>query len=150
MMKTDAKIIDADVLVVGGGSAGLWAALALTEKAPDKKVVIVDKGPADWGGLMRMAGGDFEAVLPPDDVDQWLEDLVYYFDGLCDQHLMQKVLAQSAARMKDMRPLAANFSASRMALSKVCLNVGCPTSSSFLPDKKDEAASSWSKALWHA
>lgn len=67
-----AQIIEADLLIVGGGSAGLWAALRYAELRPKHKIVIVDKGPKDWGGLMAMAGGDFEAVLPPDSVEDWL------------------------------------------------------------------------------
>lgn len=102
-------VIDCDLLVVGGGSAGLWAAHRFIEAAPDKKVCVVDKGPEDWGGLMAMAGGDFEAVLPPDNVDDWLEDLVYYFDGLCDQPLMQALLEQSSHRMADYERFGCEF-----------------------------------------
>lgn len=106
-MKTN--IIDADVLIVGGGSAGLWAAHRFNQLAPDKKAIIVDKGPEDWGGLMAIAGGDYEAVLPPDNVDEWLEDWVYYFDGLCDQPALKKILSQSAARMADYESFGCEF-----------------------------------------
>ena len=41
---------------------------------------------------MTMAGGDFEAVLAPDNVDEWVRDFIYYFDGLCDQDLMEEIL----------------------------------------------------------
>lgn len=105
----EACIVDCDLLVIGGGSAGLWAAHRFNELAPDKKICIVDKGPEDWGGLMAMAGGDFEAVLPPDNVEDWLEDLVYYFDGLCDQTLLQTLLEQSAARMADYERFGCEF-----------------------------------------
>lgn len=103
------NMVDCDLLIVGGGSAGLWAAHRFVEVAPDKKAVIVDKGPADWGGLMAMAGGDFEAVLPPDNVEEWLEDLVYYFDGLCDQPVIGQILSQSANRMDDYRKFGCEF-----------------------------------------
>jgi len=53
--------ITTDVLIMGGGSAGLWAAYRCSELAPEARICIVDKGPRDWGGLMTMAGGDFEA-----------------------------------------------------------------------------------------
>lgn len=110
-MKTAVKInrVDTDLLILGGGSAGLWAAHRFTELMPGRKVCIVDKGPQDWGGLMTMAGGDFEAVLPPDTVDGWLEDLVYYFDGLCDQPLMEALLSRSADRMRDYERFGCEF-----------------------------------------
>lgn len=106
-MKT--QIIDCDLLVVGGGSAGLWAAHRFGDLSPESKIVIVDKGPEDWGGLMSIAGGDFEAVLPPDSVDDWLEDLVYYFDGLCEQPLIRSLLEQSSERMADYERFGCEF-----------------------------------------
>lgn len=106
---SETHVIDCDLLVIGGGSAGLWAAHRFNELEPGKSVCIVDKGPEDWGGLMAMAGGDFEAVLPPDNVDDWLEDLVYYFDGLCDQTLIRSLLEQSAARMSDYERFGCEF-----------------------------------------
>lgn len=93
--------IATDVLVLGGGSAGLWAALSLAESKADVVVTIVDKGPRDWGGLMTMAGGDFEAVLAPDTVDAWMADFVYYFDGLCDQKQLEEILVRSGDRLAD-------------------------------------------------
>ncbi len=99
----------ADVLIIGGGSAGLWAACRCSELAPDARICIVDKGPRDWGGLMIMAGGDFDAVLPPDSIDEWISDLVFYFDGLCDQPLMEAVLRASADRLHDYERFGCQF-----------------------------------------
>lgn len=106
-MKT--KMLDTDLLVIGGGSAGLWSALRHSQLRPRHKILIVDKGPKDWGGLMAMAGGDFEAVLPPDSVNDWLEDLVYYFDGLCNQPLMEKLLSHSLERFEDYQRFGCEF-----------------------------------------
>ena len=87
--------LETDVLIIGGGSAGLWAANRFKDLQPEKDVLIVDKGPKDWGGLMTMAGGDFDAVMPDESLDDWVEDLVYYFDGLCDQPLIEEILSHS-------------------------------------------------------
>lgn len=101
--------VDCDLLIVGGGSAGLWAANRFTELMPDRSVVIVDKGPKDWGGLMAMAGGDFDAVMPDENVDDWLADFVYYFDGLCDQPQMAEILRRSHDRMADYQVYGCEF-----------------------------------------
>ena len=49
------KLLETDVLIIGGGSAGMWTANHFKDLQPDKEVLIVDKGPKDWGGLMTMA-----------------------------------------------------------------------------------------------
>ncbi len=101
--------MESDLLIIGGGSAGLWAAKRFTELMPERKVVIVDKGPKDWGGLMSMAGGDFDAVLPGDDLDAWVEDFVYYFDGLCDQEQIEEILRHSYERLEDYQRFGCEF-----------------------------------------
>lgn len=101
--------IACDILILGGGSAGLWAAYSCARKEPHARILIVDKGPKDWGGLMTMAGGDFEAVLDPDTVDAWIQDFVYYFDGLCDQKLMEDILTRSRDRLADYERFGCEF-----------------------------------------
>lgn len=102
-------IVESDLLIIGGGSAGLWAAKRFTELMPERKVVIVDKGPKEWGGLMSMAGGDFDAVLPGDDLDAWVEDFIYYFDGLCDQEQIEELLRRSSERLEDYQRYGCEF-----------------------------------------
>ena len=88
-----------DILIVGGGFAGLWAALEARKQGKD--VLIVDKGPRDWGGLGRMCGGDLIALRPGDDIDTMVDELVYYFDGLCEQDVVREILRQSQDRFDD-------------------------------------------------
>lgn len=80
---------ETDILIVGSGSAGLWAAHSIKQKNKNVKVLMVDKGPENWGGLMACAGGDLDIVMPNEDIQDWVKDWVYYYDGLCDQELME-------------------------------------------------------------
>ena len=89
-----------DVLVIGGGFSGSWAALSASEHAGD--VLIVDKGSRDWRGLGMMSGGDMGVVPHECNVDDFLEELVYYYDGLCDQPFARRVLENSYARFADL------------------------------------------------
>ncbi|MDO5537798.1 MAG: FAD-binding protein [Desulfovibrionaceae bacterium] len=89
-----------DVLVIGGGFSGAWSALSAAEHA--KSVLIVDKGSRDWRGLGMMSGGDMGVVPCECSVDDFLEELVYYYDGLCDQPFARMVLEQSYARFSDL------------------------------------------------
>lgn len=108
-MPRTTHVVESDLLIIGGGSAGLWAAKRFTELLPEKKVVIVDKGPKEWGGLMSMAGGDFDAVIPGDDLNAWVEDFIYYFDGLCDQEQIEELLSRSYDRLEDYQRYGCEF-----------------------------------------
>lgn len=99
--------IKADVLIIGGGFAGMWTALSAREHV--KNVVIVDKGPADWGGLGTASGGDFQCVQDTT-VEAALDDVVYYYDGLCEQPLIKNILEQSYERFQHYERLGVKFS----------------------------------------
>jgi succinate dehydrogenase/fumarate reductase flavoprotein subunit len=101
------KVIDIDVLVIGGGVSGLWA--ANRAKKSVERVMIVDKAPRDWGGQASMAGGDFDAALPGENIDDYVKDLVYYYDGLCDQEIIEEVFRQSYDRLRDYQRLGCEF-----------------------------------------
>jgi len=101
------KIIETGVLVIGGGPSGLWAANRAAELGSD--VLVVDKGPQDWGGLASQSGGDFDAVLPGENVDDFVQDLVYYYDGLCEQDLMEEIYKHSYERLTDYQRFGCEF-----------------------------------------
>jgi succinate dehydrogenase/fumarate reductase flavoprotein subunit len=105
--KSLGHVIESDVLVIGGGASGLWTAIKAREFV--NKVLLVDKGPRDYGGLAARAGGDFDAVLPLENVDNFVRELVYYFDGLCDQDIVEELFKQSTHRMADYERLGHKF-----------------------------------------
>src|SRR5262245_45962985 len=47
---------EADVAVVGGGYTGLWTALALRERDPSLRIVVVEKEIVGWGPSGRNGG----------------------------------------------------------------------------------------------
>lgn len=103
------KNIICDVLIIGGGAAGMWTAKRLKELKSDADVLIVDKGPKDWGGLMRFAGGDFDVVMPDENVDDWVRELTYYWDNLCDQNKMKNIFAKSYDLFKEYERMGCEF-----------------------------------------
>ena len=109
-MKPEKEImLQTDILIIGNGSSGMWAAKRAKELSPETKIIIVDKGPKDWGGLMSMSEGDFDAVLPDKSLDQWMEDLVYYWDGLCDQKTMKTLFGMAYDRMCDYQSMGISY-----------------------------------------
>lgn len=106
-LETLGKVVETDVLVIGGGSAGLWAANRAVELG--ERVLVVDKGPAKWGGQASLSGGGVTAVITEEDVDKFVEEMVYYYDGLCEQDLIEGILKQSLNRLEDMQRLGYEF-----------------------------------------
>lgn len=88
-----------DLLVVGCGFSGMWAAMRAKDFLDD--VLVVDKGPRDWGGLGGLSGGDMIVKQPDMNLEDLLDDLVYYYDGLADQKLLGQILTQSYDRFMD-------------------------------------------------
>lgn len=103
------KHIESDVLIIGAGPAGMWTAKHVKELNPDYRVTVVDKAGADWGGLMTMSEGDFDAVTPQENVEEWIQDLVYYWDGLCDQELIETLFSTSYDRLCDYEKLGCTY-----------------------------------------
>ena len=82
-LESQGHVLQTDVLVLGCGLSGLWASIKAREHVND--VLIVDKGPMNWGGLGSFCGGDVDVWDPIVDIMKWIDDLVFYFDGISDQ-----------------------------------------------------------------
>jgi succinate dehydrogenase / fumarate reductase, flavoprotein subunit len=101
------RVVETDILVIGGGVAGLWSAIRARQNV--KRVTIVDKGQKDWGGQASRSGGATVAAVPPDLPEDFIKDLVYYYDGLCDQELWNAIFKGSYDRLKDYERLGYEF-----------------------------------------
>lgn len=101
------RIFNTDILVIGGGFSGSWAALTAREHV--KNVLIVDKGPRDWGGLGGMSGGDMIVKQPEFKAEDLVEELVYYYDGLCEQDVLEEILNLSYDRFCDYEKMGHGF-----------------------------------------
>jgi succinate dehydrogenase / fumarate reductase, flavoprotein subunit len=66
------RVIDADVLVVGGGVGGHAAAIALKEESPDAAVVVVEKNVSGWAGQANKGAGALMYLDPEDSLEDFL------------------------------------------------------------------------------
>jgi succinate dehydrogenase / fumarate reductase flavoprotein subunit len=74
-------VITTDVLVLGGGMAGLCAAIKAREQQAE--VLVVDKGGIGWAGQVPLGGGGL-AYIYPDRVDEfckWVAEYTHYFNN---------------------------------------------------------------------
>lgn len=86
-------VFQTDVLVVGGGIAGIRAAIEAHDMGAH--VILVNKGPFGRDGAsVWMAGDGFQAALyPPDSVEQHIEDTIKGGHFLSNQELVKTFLS---------------------------------------------------------
>jgi fumarate reductase flavoprotein subunit len=74
-----------DVVLVGGGGAGLRAAIAIAETNPRLKVAVVSKVYPMRSHTVSAEGGAAGAIAPDDSLDEHAYDTISGGDWLCDQ-----------------------------------------------------------------
>ena len=96
--------IAADVLVIGAGGAGMYAALAAAE-AGAGRIVLADRNMVGRGGATVMAQMTVAAALgeaEPDSVEDHLEDTLEAGRGLCDPGLAALLCEEGPVRIREM------------------------------------------------
>lgn len=103
------KIITTDVLVIGGGIAGIRAAIEIAGQQVN--VVLANKGQVGKdGAAVWMAGGGYQAALyPPDSIAQHVEDTVKAGKYLNNQALAEAFLKLAPETIKDLAKWGARF-----------------------------------------
>ena len=111
MADLDGVLIDTDVLVVGGGAGGLIAALSAKRHGPPgTRVTLCDSWQIGRTGHSAFSNAWTIVVLPDDDLDGILHEIVAGNDGIADQVLVRETLADSYARLKDFEAIGMTFS----------------------------------------
>lgn len=79
MSRIPEKEIQTDILVIGGGIAGLTAAITAKEKVPEIDVLVVDKATASagWAGKAPRTAGHLTFVTPEDNPEDFVRYVVY-------------------------------------------------------------------------
>lgn len=98
-MYENLRIIESDVLVIGGGGAGSRAAIEAARQR--ENVVLVNKGPVGKSGLTVMGGGGIAVVLgnePKDSPDVHFMDTVLQGYNLNDQNLVEALVTDAPRR----------------------------------------------------
>src|SRR4026208_2489399 len=110
MNSLDGNLIDADVLVIGGGAGGLMAALpAKRHGAPGTRVTLVDSWLIGRTGHTAFSNAWTIVALPGDDIDGILHEIVAGNDGIADQVRVRQSLVDSAARIADFEKMGMHF-----------------------------------------
>ncbi len=95
-------MIDTDLLIIGSGFAGLWAAIAARD-AGVERVLLVDKAAIALSSQSKMSAGATIYCLPQDDADLWLDDVVTAQGYLCHQDMVVDMLSTSHRRLRQLQ-----------------------------------------------
>jgi succinate dehydrogenase/fumarate reductase flavoprotein subunit len=102
------ELRETDLLIVGSGFAGLWAAIAARE-AGVKRVAIVDKAAIAMSSQSRLCAGATIYCLPEDDKEVWLRDVVEANGFLSRQPLVAEILETSYDRLRKLEEWGVSY-----------------------------------------
>jgi fumarate reductase flavoprotein subunit len=86
---------DHDILVIGGGAAGLRAAIAIADIDPALRVAVVSKVYPMRSHTVSAEGGAAGAVASDDSLDEHAYDTVSGSDWLCDQDAVEAFVQEA-------------------------------------------------------
>ncbi len=98
--------IEADVIVVGSGIAGLTAALAARELG---RVLLVTKTELEAGATTWAQGGIAAALAPEDSPAQHLSDTLAAGGGLCDHEAVRVLVTEGPRRVRELVSIGTVF-----------------------------------------
>ena len=91
--------LSCDVLVVGGGGAGLRAAIAVVETRPELRVAVISKVYPMRSHTVSAEGGAAAVIKPGDSLDEHAYDTISGGDWLCDQVAVEAFVKEAPEEM---------------------------------------------------
>src|SRR5262249_51097876 len=88
-----------DIVLVGGGGAGLRAAIAIAEIDPRLRVAVVSKVYPMRSHTVSAEGGAAGAIAPHDSPDEHAYDTISGGDRLCDQGPVEGVVEEASGEL---------------------------------------------------
>ncbi len=99
-------IRETDFLVIGTGIAGLSFAL---KTAKHSRVLIVTKSTIDETNTRYAQGGIAAVTYKPDNFEKHIKDTLIAGDGLCDKKVVEMVVHEAPAKIKELTGLGVHF-----------------------------------------
>jgi L-aspartate oxidase len=97
----------ADVLVIGGGVAGLRSAIAAAENGSD--VLVLTKDTIDQSNTWYAQGGIAAVLQPTDSIESHVQDTLICGAGLCEEKAVRLVIEEGPKRVLELLSWGAHF-----------------------------------------
>jgi succinate dehydrogenase/fumarate reductase flavoprotein subunit len=91
-------VLNTDVLLIGGGLAGLATSIRIKEIRPDVDVLIVEKQTTGYAGKANRGGGVLWVMAPGDDIDAFVDYHVKHIGHYLED---QELLYENARRTQE-------------------------------------------------
>jgi succinate dehydrogenase/fumarate reductase flavoprotein subunit len=101
------KVVEADVLVLGSGAAGLFAAIRAREAGV--RVLLVEKAQSGFSGDSAYGAQFIPITFPDDDIDKFAKQTIAWSDYLADQDIVYAVVRESYDRFQDLLRWGVDF-----------------------------------------
>ena len=95
-------IISSDVVIIGAGAAGLRAAIAIAEAAPDLTIALTSKVYPMRSHTVAAEGGAAAVIKNNDSLDNHFNDTVSGGDWLCDQDAVEAFVNEAPGELIQM------------------------------------------------
>ncbi|MHA1268465.1 MAG: FAD-dependent oxidoreductase [Candidatus Helarchaeota archaeon] len=103
-----------DVLIIGGGFAGLWTAIKAVDNGA-KNVIIVDKGFVGKSSQSRFSAGAMLCIFPTDlgksgeKYGYYLKEIIKTMEGIFDPKFFNHLVNMSYQRLRDLEEFGVEF-----------------------------------------
>ena len=102
-MMPSIRRLTTDILILGSGGAGLFAALHAHQAAPDLQITVAVKGLLGKSGCTRMVQGGYNVALAKEDsVERHFMDTIDGSKWLADQDLAWTLVEQAVVRIHEL------------------------------------------------
>lgn len=102
-------MISTDFLVIGSGVAGVSYALKIADALPEKSVTLVTKTELMESNTRYAQGGIAIVLDENDSFEKHIEDTLTAGDGICDREVVDMVVKNGPARLKELIDFGAAF-----------------------------------------
>lgn len=109
MLENIGKLLETDILVIGAGAGGLWAALSAKRHLPTGRITLLDAHMVGRSGHTAFSNAWMVVLTPDDDLDACVRDIVRGNEWIAEQGLIREILSLSYLQLLEMEKMGLEF-----------------------------------------